>query len=223
MIIFNACAPAYIPNVINAPLLNNKNEAQLGGYYGVSGLDGQFNYAITNKFGLMLNASYSNRTSDTNSNYHKHSFVEGGFGYYSNNKSKAHFEVFTGFGYGISDIKADGLFGSEIISKNTFTRIFFQPDFGYSSEIFDLSFTPRFVLVNMKPEYYQFSSISCLLVEPVGTLRFGFRYFYFTSQIGLSFPLMSVNDQSWFQYQPIIFNIGIMIKLGKIYDASPTY
>ncbi|HRC89903.1 MAG TPA: hypothetical protein PK910_07795, partial [Bacteroidales bacterium] len=82
-LIINSCAPAYVPNVLNAPMLTNKNEVQAAVYIGTSGFDPQIAWAPTNHIGVMANASFMNSTSDSTENYHKHNFFEFGAGYYT--------------------------------------------------------------------------------------------------------------------------------------------
>ncbi len=80
IILFHACAPAYVPDVINTPLLSNKDELQVSLNTGISGFDPQIAYAVTDHIGVMLNGSFTNRISDSTDNYHKHTFVEVGSG-----------------------------------------------------------------------------------------------------------------------------------------------
>ena len=193
LLTITSCAPAYIPNAINAPLLNNSGETQLTALFGVGGIEGQTSFAITNKIGLMVNVNYSNNTNDSNSNYHKHFFGEAGLGYYFNSKTKIHFETFAGFGLGNVDIKTNFL-NTDIYTKCKTKRIFLQPTVGFSSEFVDFSFTPRFVYVIMKPDYLQYTTVNYPFIEPTGALRLGFKYFFVTSQIGVSIPLAKLNN-----------------------------
>lgn len=215
---FNACAPAYVPNVVNAPLLSNKAETQLGLYTGISGLDGQASVAITDNIGVMINSSYRNSVSDTSDKYHKHTFVEGGIGYFTVLDKTTHFSIFSGYGYGSVSVKATNILGNIIATDATYQRFFIQPELGFSTEVFELAFNPRFVLVDMNPEYLQFTTIKKILVEPTLTTKIGYKYLYFTSQLGFSIPLINISSDLWFKRQPVIFSIGVQVKLGKIYD-----
>jgi len=218
----NSCAPAYVPNVVNAPLLNNKSELQASVHAGVSGTDLQLAYALTKNLGIMVNGSFIDNTSDSTNNYHKHNFFEAGLGYYTKFNQNGHFDIFGGYGYGIADVKAN-ILNTDYITKATYHRYFIQPDFGFSSEFLDIAFAPRFVVANIKPEYFQYSHKTKLFVEPTGIVRLGYKYFYLTSQLGLSIPLTKGTQQDIFESQPVIFSLGLQIKLGKIYDNSPRY
>lgn len=215
----SSCAPAYIPNAINAPLLNNKGETQLSFHGGMGGLDEQTSFAVSKNIALMANFNYLNDTKDSDQTYHKHIFGEAGIGYYFKSNSKIHFETFAGFGLGKVDVKTY-FWSSEIITKCQNKRIFLQPTVGFSSELVDFSFTPRFVYVIMKPEYLQYSTVNYPFLEPTVAFRLGYKYFFFTSQFGISLPLTKLNNNDWFNYQPIIFSIGITVKLFKIYDTQ---
>jgi len=220
---FNSCAPAYTPNVINAPLLNNKNEFQADLAAGISGTDLQLAYAAGKHIGFMVNGSYRDNTSDTTTNYHKHSFIEAGIGYYTTFSKDGHFELFGGYGYGDADVRANTILNTVNTTKATYHRVFVQPDIGFSSEFFDIAFSPRFVVINMHPEELEYTTITSAFIEPAGTIRFGYKFLYLTSQAGLSLPITKISSESWFEYQPFIFSLGIKIKIGKIYDETARY
>ncbi|MBN2663339.1 MAG: hypothetical protein JXR68_06790 [Bacteroidales bacterium] len=218
-VIFNSCAPAYVPNVVNTPLFNNKAETQLGIYSGISGLDAQAAVAITNNIGVMFNSSFINSVSDTTDKYHKHTFFEAGIGYYTVFNKNGHFALFSGYGYGNVSIKATNIFGNLITTNATYQRIFIQPEFGFTSAIFELDFSPRFVFVDMNPDYLQFTTIKKVLVEPTITSKIGYKYLFFTSQIGFSMPLLNINSDVWFKRQAFIFSIGVQIKIVNKYHT----
>ncbi|MBN2892401.1 MAG: hypothetical protein JXL97_11075 [Bacteroidales bacterium] len=221
-LLVNACATAYTPNVVNVPLLNNKTETQISLHAGMNGTDAQVTYAATKNIGVMVNYSYKNNTSDSSSSFHSHNFIEGGIGYYTVFSKQGHFELFAGYGMGNVEALAETSISSSYVNA-TFQRIFIQPDFGFSSSFFDIGFSPRVVYVIMKPEQFQYSSINNFFVEPTGIMRFGFKYFFFTSQVGVSLPLQTIESSDWFNYNPFIMSFGMQIKLFKIYDQNARY
>ena len=106
IIIISGCAPSYLPNVINTPLLNNKNEFQGAVNVGASGFDPQFSYALTDHIGLMMNGCFSNSDpSIKSSSYNKHQFYEFGAGYFTRDKNNLLFEVYGGAGFGTYNSK----------------------------------------------------------------------------------------------------------------------
>ncbi len=223
IILINACAPAYIPNVVNAPMLNNKGETQLSIHGAVSGFDAQMAFASTDNIGLMINSSFINRTDDTSENYHKHSFVEAAVGYYTTFASDGHFEIFGGYGFGKTEIRNNNtLLHAFDYVKASYQRAFIQPNLGFSSKIIDIAFSPRLVYVMMKPENLQYTTINKFFVEPTGTFKFGFKYFFLSFQTGFSIPL-SGSDDAWFNYNPFIGSFGMHIKLFRIYNPKPRY
>ncbi len=223
---FSSCAPAYVPNVVNAPLLSNKGELHLAAYAGTSGSDFQVAVAPTKNIGVMINGSFKNKVSDTSNNYNKHNFVECALGYYTTFDNSGHFEIFGGYGYGIADIKntVDVLGQSSTVQTNaTYQKIFLQPNIGASFEMMDFAFSPRLVVVDIKPDYLQYTTKTKAFFEPTATMRLGFKYLYLSSQLGFSIPLTKIDSGDWLEYQPLIFSLGIYVKLGKIYNMNARY
>jgi hypothetical protein len=209
MLIINGCAPAYVPNVINTPLLSNKGEIQAALHTGASGTDPQFAYAITDNIGIMLNGSFANRTSDTTADFHKHQFVELGTGYYTNFGERGRFETFGGFGYGKLQAEFNNSLWNSTSDVNS-SRLFIQPSIGVTTNMFDGSLSSRIVMVNM----HQASNKSTgYFIEPVLTGKVGSRYVKAVFQFGLSLPLNSENIA--FNYQPFLFSIGLQGYLFK--------
>lgn len=209
ILVFSGCSPAYIPNVINTPLLGNQGELQLDIHTGLAGIDPQGAYAITDNIGLMLNGSFANRTSDSSNSFHKHNFGELGVGYFTKFYDNGRLEVFTGLGYG--DLRAK--FESELFnsSANVLTRRFFiQPAIGAKTNIFDGSFATRFVFLDI---YQGNKSIQAVLFEPAITAKVGYKYAKAVFQFGLSLPLSATEN---YYYQPFLFSIGLQGFIGLL-------
>jgi len=209
-----SCAPAYVPNVINAPLLTNKGEFQASVHTGTSGFDPQFAYAITNNIGIMANASFLDMTSDTTSTadfYHRHFFVEFGPGYYKNLKHGFKFETFTGYGFGKIESEYENSLWSDRSEVST-TRFFVQPTFGYTSKLVDLGLSARLVFVNFEQNSVENAGV---LIEPAFTAKLGWDHVKIVGQIGLAYPL-SEEDIN-FTFQPGLFSLGLMLDFGKIF------
>ena len=211
ILLISACAPSYVPNVVNTPLLSNKGEFQVTANAALSGFDPQLSYAVTDNIGLMVNGSFANQTSDSTDDYHKHQFVELGAGYYKKIGQRVRFEGYGGLGFGNLESNDDDALFIPFSSVKT-TRVFLQPTIGATTEIFDGSFSSRFVVVNMKQDLH--SDIG-YFIEPVLTSRLGYKYVKVVTQFGVSIPLNSEID---FGYEPFIFSIGLQLNLGKLYD-----
>jgi hypothetical protein len=211
ILIFNSCAPVYVPSVVNAPLLTNKGEVQASLHAGTSGIDPQFTYALSNHVGMMLNASAANNTSDSTDNFHKHQFVEFGSGYFTNLGTRMKFETFGGIGIGKLQAEYDN---NLWISKSdvNFTRFFIQPTIGFTTKIFDAGISSRFVLINLHQES---DSSTGYFVEPVLTGKLGYDHLKVIMQLGFSYPLNS--GQISFNYQPLLISLGIQANFGKIF------
>ncbi len=205
---FSGCAPAYIPTVINTPLLSKEGEFQAAVHTGVSGFDPQFAYAITDHIGVMLNGSYINQTNDTLNNFHKHLAVESGAGYFTKIGNSGRFEVFGGLGY--SRLKAD--YSNNLwISRTDLNslKFFIQPAIGASTDIFDGSFATRFVRVTLFQDQLKYTGY---FIEPVLTAKVGYKFVKFVMQIGFSIPVNS--NELVFSYQPFLISVGIQTKLN---------
>jgi hypothetical protein len=211
ILVLNSCAPAYIPNVVNTPLLTNKGEVQVSVYSGLSGFDPQLSYALTNHIGLMLNGSFANRT-DSTDDFHKHQFIELGSGYYRSIGSNGRFEAFGGFGFGnIQAHYENSLWQDNTTVKNF--RIFIQPTIGASTDVFDGSFSTRIVANNIYQSSYNSTGF---FVEPVVTAKAGFKYVKVVAQLGFSLPVNENNIQ--YTNQPFMFSIGLQGTFRKFFD-----
>ena len=209
--ILNSCAPVYVPNTVNAPLLTNRGEFQASLHAGTSGFDPQLAYAVSDHVGLMLNGSFMNSTSDSTDNYHKHRFMEAGAGYYSHFGSSGKFETFMGFGSG----QVNALYGNHLwtsFSDVKYKRFFIQPSAGFTTKVLDIGISSRIVVVG----FIQGSDKSSgLFFEPLITLKAGYDHIKAVGKLGLSLPF-NEEDIS-FNYQPLIFSLGIQANFGKIF------
>ncbi len=209
ILLLSSCAPMYVPNVVNTPLLRNKGEFQASVYTGTSGVDPQLAFALTDRIGLMVNGSFADRT-DTTGDYHKHSFVEFGAGIYDKIGEYGVVEVFGGYGFGSlrAEFSPNEIWTS--YSDVTSNRIFIQPSVGLTTNFFDLALTPRVCYVMVKQESIKKST---MFFEPVITVKTGFKYVKFSTQMGLSIP----GNGEFIDYQPVMFSIGMHINIGRKY------
>ncbi len=214
LLLVYSCAPAYVPNKVNAPLLTNKGELQVSANFGTSGFDPQLAYAVTDNIALMANGSFMNTTSDTSSSsdfYHKHTFFELGPGYYRNLRNGFKFETFTGIGFGKVSSEYDNNLWSNKTEVNI-TRFFLQPSFGYTSKVLDIGISARLVFVNLVQSSINNAGI---LLEPVLTAKLGWDHIKITGQLGLAYP---VNESKiHFPYQPGLFSLGLQGNFGKVF------
>lgn len=212
------CAPAYIPNAVNVPLLSNQGQFQGSAYSGTSGYDIQTSYALTGNLGLMANGSFYSNTDDSTGNYSKRNFFEGGAGYYKAFGGSGRVEAYGGYGQGTSTYRNSyDLFGpQEVIATGNYRRFFIQPSIGTATDFFDAAISLRTCYVN----FYQIRSgdlsldrtVDGIFMEPVITARLGYKQVKFLAQMGYSLPLGQDVEMFW---QPFLFNLGLIIDLGK--------
>lgn len=214
-IVFTSCSPEYIPNMVNSPMFTNAGEFQATIATGNSNFDAQTAVAITDHLGIMVNGSYGNETSDSSDNFHKHTFIEAGFGYYEKIGETFRYEMYGGYGFG----EVEGYFKNSFIdeiSNARYNRFFIQPGIGISTGIYDGSFSPRFAIVQMNPKGSNFQVGDYnVFFEPVITSKIGYKYVKFIAQFGISLPL---GDQDLnYDYQVFIFNFGLNFNIGRKY------
>ncbi len=212
-----SCAPEYIPNMVNSPMFTNRGEFQANVATGTSTFDAQAAYAITDHIGIMANSSFANRTDDSTYNYRKHTIIEGGIGYYDKLGKVGRVEIYGGYGTGQVEGDYINIFSTHQITSARYNRFFLQPAIGIATGIYDGSFASRFALVQMSPEGIDFESGDYHgFFEPVFTSKIGYRYLKFTFQVGFSIPVGQ--DKLNFDHQPLIFNVGANLNLGRLYD-----
>jgi hypothetical protein len=212
-----SCAPVYIPNTVNTPLLTGQNEFQLSGSAGSNGLDLQGAYAVTDEIGIMANMSLADQEQSTSSDYHKHNFKEFGIGYMTPMGRRGVFEVYTGYGWGTASSRDTyDFFGTNsVAAEGSYRRFFIQPSAGTRRANLHAALSTRLAWVTFtrfesaatvqKKDYTRF------FLEPVFTTRFGFEYFKIQAQMGLSLPL---TQQKTFEGQPVIINVGLFLNFN---------
>jgi hypothetical protein len=214
--IFSSCSPEYIPNMVNSPMFSNAGEFQASIATGNSSFDAQTAVAITDHIGIMLNGSYGNETSDSSDDFHKHTFIEVGAGYFEKIGEKGRCEIYGGYGFGeVEGYFESALFDDEITDAR-YNRFFIQPGIGLSTGIFDGSFSPRIVLVQMDPRGSNFGAAEYnAFFEPVIISKIGYKYVKFIAQFGLSIPVG--DSQPTYEHQHFIFNVGLNFNIGRKY------
>jgi len=215
-----SCSPEYLPNMASTPLFENKGELQANVGAGISGIDAQLAYAVTDHIGVMSNTSFQKQTSDTADDFHRHNFAEFGVGYYNSISDRATISVYGGYGLGNVKSKVDNNLIDNDVTDADFNRIFLQPSIGVTTKHFDASFAPRLVFVDVDYDEEVLNEAKGYhpIIEPVITTRFGFEYVKFITQAGLSLPFNS--EKLDFDIQPFIFSVGVHLNLDLIADDS---
>ncbi|MDD5571946.1 MAG: hypothetical protein PHD97_12420 [Bacteroidales bacterium] len=208
----NSCKSVYIPNAVNAPFLTEKKQGAGAVCFGTSYLDGQAAYSFAKNFAAMMNFSYWHMNRDS-SRFHRHFILEGGGGYYTKLNDLWVFDVYACFGIGNSKIEE---YGEELMKvKGNYTKVFVQPSIGIISGSFEGGFSLRSNYVyftNFSIYNSVFSNPSQYYIEPVITGKAGFGKIKFTAQLGCSLPFGSTAFNTTYDYQNIIFNLGVCYK-----------
>jgi hypothetical protein len=219
--LFSSCAPVYVPNIRNSPMFRNAGEFQGTAQVG-NGFDGQAAVSVTNHIGFMSNYSYINRNrydTDHKNGFLKHRYFEGGLGYFKND-SRMFFELFVGYGTGQgSSYDTYAFFGTNTVqATGKYQRYFIQPAFGFNKGTMNVSFVPRFSLV----DFTEFSSGPTSITdtkpgigffEPavIGRVNMS-NHFFFTFQGGLSVAL----DDTYFDHRGFQMSAGLGFRLNAI-------
>jgi len=212
LLALGSCVPSYVPNTVNMPLFSNRGEVQASIYNSSAGIDPQISFSPADHFGLMVNGSFKNQTSDSTNNFHKHNFIEFGGGYYKSYRKKIVTEIYGGIGFGNLEALYDNGFFYDYAKVHS-NRIFIQPGVGFVGEVFDGGFATRFVFVQLTQGSQKASAV---FIEPTVTGKIGFRQFRFVIQFGLSVPFDEQNLD--FDYQPYILSLGLQGIFGRKYE-----
>lgn len=168
-----SCAPSYVLNNVNAPLLYQKKDYMAGANLNGQGLGLQGAYATTDHLGVMANVLVNPFGSDT-----KYYFGEVGGGYYTTIGDNVHFELYGGTGWGYGKATGEGLWSDDEISEEgSYWRIFAQPDIGFHSKYFELALAGRLVHVqylDFKSDGMPAPNPDSWILEPSLVMRFGF-------------------------------------------------
>jgi len=199
IIYLSSCAPAYVPNAFNVPLIKNEHQTSIAVYGGTSGFDAQVSGAVYKHLALMGNYSHANnpQTGKDSSGFRKHNFSEAGIGYsFLKEEKPICLEVFTGYGEGNSSSRAasGGLYVNkgDVVSGD-YSRYFIQGDFGFTSSIVEVGvavrgsyvdFTNYSVDRNASSSYYH--NLADWYIEPAGFVRVGYKFIKAQFQIGAS-------------------------------------
>ena len=218
VLVFSSCAPVYVPNIRNSPMFDKKGEFQ-GAVQVGNGLDAQAAVAISSNLGLIGNYSYINRDRLNENDFHRHTFYEGGLGYFNNVKD-TYFEFFAGYG------KGEGSSSNSFINQpgagGRYERYFIQPAIGQNNEVFDFSFVPRVSIVNFTEFFYGTTTTPIdedpkVFFEPafVGRVNMQNNHMFFTFQVGTS---VRVSNDVYFDHRNLQLSSGLGFRIGGKHD-----
>ncbi|MCE3225698.1 MAG: hypothetical protein K0S32_249 [Bacteroidetes bacterium] len=211
----------YTSNTLNTPLLTKKKEVQVS----LTQSDVQAAVAVGDHIGIMANGFFKSYNGDNNYE-HRGGLLEAGVGYYDPFKEHVVFEAYAGAGIG--RVYKQEMFtaanNSEYLASFTgnASRIFIQPNIGFTSGIFDIAFANRLSFV----KYYRFSSTNYgnddlkkdyledvtdpvyVFAEPAITARLGFKFIKLQAQYGLT-----LNMGRSIRHSPDFSSLGVVINI----------
>jgi len=207
---YQACAPAYVPNVVNSPMIHSGKSLNASVHGGTSGVDIQSAYSPLEHWGLMMNGSFMNEKNENSDDYHQHIFVEAGSGYYLRLGKFGLIDAYGGTGIGrISSLQTSGILGSE--AHDMVARAFVQPSLSFVSNYFQTSFSFRTVMVYI---WQDEAHDTGYFFEPTLTIKFGLPRVKLVAQAGLSLPV-NKNVVS-FNYEPFLVSVGLQAQIPSM-------
>ncbi len=225
LLLATSCAPLYRSTVVNTPLFQEKGSFQGSVHTGTHGTDAQGAYAITDNVFVLANGSWFDSTDEndtTDETYSKHSLAELGAGYVHTFADQGVVEVAGGYGNG--KVKGYNSYWSDDadIVTGRMHKLFFQPSIGATGDVGDVAFSPRLVWLdhyniesNTDNKALANSKSFDAFFEPSITGRVGYKFVKFQAQLGLSLPVSSSSVP--YDYQPLLFSIGVHFDLERNY------
>ena len=245
----------YFQNTHQIPLFKEKHEYRLSGDISSENENIATNiqaaFSVTDKYAVMGSIQkFSNSTTSSENgvtdDWWTGSYFEGSFGYYKDYNNYGVFEVYSGYGnsnqhhsYTADSTYKDVTFwpllgydtslATKLVYKGTsdliFSKFYIQPQYGFSYNYFDISFSLRIsdiyfnqVRNHISKEYIAFKEIESFrnhrnyfLLEPAITIRGGWKYVKLQFQIGAS----SILGSQSFRLVDQNFSIGINFALAK--------
>lgn len=215
ILMFTSCAPSYIPNTLNTPMLYQK-----GDYFirANPNIELQGAYALTDHFGIMSNSMYSIFNEGD-----AHRLTELGLGYYTVFSDKIHLELYSGYGFGFGSGSGSLLFINEpITEEGRYSKLFIQPGLGFHSKFAEIYLGSRFS--NISFSSFERNGLvvsplpSALIWEPSLGFAFGFggQGFFEDKKLSISFTFAN-NASADFDIQVFTLNLGVIIR-NRNYD-----
>ncbi len=213
-VFFQSCAPAYLPNVISNPDLQQNGEITIGGYYGSPGIDFNSAFAISNHVGILLGGSFDTSSGKVS---HSHGFFEVGAGYFNNKSWNLSWSIYGGIGtgdYSTTTLINDPYLGGKYQTQYEVVRYFFQPSAIYHFHIGEIGLACRMdaLHVNGTQDFGPNHRIDHTfpMIEPALNLKLGKRNWRIVFQYGISLHFSNED----FLYLPGIAAVGMQLKLN---------
>ena len=221
------CISTYLPNAVNTPLLSEAGEVSADLQGSLNGYNIAAAYAVTDHVGVMVanqfrigKVSSTTLTGPSIEENFGHLFFEGGAGYFGTIGEIGRYGVYGLFGGGQTKtydvfIDQNGLSANDTYLRNSYLRTSIVPEIGLSHKVVDVSFNPRFSVVNfikstrLSDGAEGGAPYNNVYFEPVTTVRVGYKWVKFTTSLGASFGLIKPTDgYQLLNHQPFIWSVG---------------
>lgn len=233
MALFSACSDTmhvYVPNTVNAPLLQEKNEVK--GSLSLSNY--QVAYGVTDHFGLMANGQYLVRPVNSQNSKGdqgiydadaRGGLFEVGAGYFnrfgrSRSKSKV-FEVYGGYGRGGFRTTAYNFYFAPDSGTNNrrdyrvsskFDKFFVQPGFGITHKVVEFSVASRFSLLHFNDIGFASKALEDDQLEREQLMRFDNKW------VGTWEP--AVTFKVGYKYVRFMTQLSFCVPFDRLPDAD---
>ena len=219
----------YRQNVVNAPLMQEKGQEQIGGHIGFNGLEGQAAYALTNKIALLANYSdIGIQKEESSSRVRKHRFGEIGAGVYKKTTSGRVQELYFLAGKGMTArFVMPGNSGGVMAPssrKVDYNRFVIQADFGNKNKRFEHVLSPRLLAVHyyniaddISHDYQNLSNFH-IYAEGAFTLRYHIlKGLMISGQACFTLPVKYARSENdYYEFSPINASIGLIFNKGLL-------
>jgi hypothetical protein len=219
-----SCSIEYYPTSFNVPLFYDEQQFEGALCGGKNGYELMLAFSPINHFGVIATGNYANNDQNENStnngelkDFNKHLFGEMGLGYFNKLGSKGVFEVYGGYGQGITE-GLNKTFSTADYDKASYSKAFFQPQIGIYNNVFEGALVTRLSLIDMKSKVYDYQQ-SVLFVEPGIVLKVGYKNIKFCWQFGLS---IANEDDVYLKFDHSILNFsaGLNFSIGGYAPAA---
>ncbi len=210
-ILLASCEIAYIPTRLNVPLLQKKHEKQITLAAGLNSNTVQFAYSPAKHYAIAADLSYS-KVSDTGNIQNKTFAISFAPGYYRNIYKNFFFEIYPGLEY-YQNFNVSYFINGYDTTSVKLLNFYLQPNIGWQNQYFRIAFTLQFNYLQSLNYYYSLQDSiknpKTFSITPAITAWVGYKFAYFTWQLGYSFHTNSTFKQISF---PFIFNFGVTFK-----------
>lgn len=221
LLIQTACAPVYVPNTRQTPLLDKKGELHAAVHTGTNGAHLQAAYAVSDRFGLVggFSKSKNETEEDLSPDYHKHTLGELGVAYFRSLGRIGRLEALGGLGFGTAEaVDQYDFFGpQEVRAEGSYNNIFLQGNIGLETGVIETGVALRLNRVN----FTQFETNSSTYNETEGAFffepalfgRLGWKNIKIEGQYGFSSPF---DPEVAFDFQLWYFSLGIQFQINTL-------